>query len=135
MTADGLSEADVDAVIDQLAMLRINEMIPTKHHILDRMLQAVAARPTAMDIDVAQGTYLRGMALALAEIDRRYGGVRVEDQDLVDRMMLARNDPPKALGRPKLRWWIVSPMFLPRMVPRLSRNLLPSAISRSLQRT
>ncbi|QDM20934.1 hypothetical protein FIU28_07260 [Tardiphaga sp. vice154] len=96
MSADGLSEADIEAVIDHLALLRINEMIPTKHHILQRMLQAVAARPTAMNIDVAQGTYLRGIALALAEIDRRYGGVRVEDQGLVDRMMAARNDPPKA---------------------------------------
>jgi hypothetical protein len=96
MAADGLSEVDIEAVIDHLAVLRINEMIPTKHHILKRMLQAVAAPPTAMNIDVAQGTYLRGMALALAEIDRRYGGVRVEDRGLVDRIMLARTDPPKS---------------------------------------
>jgi integrase len=96
MAADGLSEVDIEAVIDHLAMLRINELIPTKHHILNRMLQGVAAPPAAMNIDVAQGTYLRGMALALAEIDRRYGGVRVEDRGLVDRMMLARTDPPKS---------------------------------------
>jgi integrase len=96
MAADGLSEVDIEAVIDHLAVLRINEMIPTKHHILKRMLQAVTAPPTAMNIDVAQGTYLRGMALALAETDRRYGGVRVEDRGLVDRIMLARTDPPKS---------------------------------------
>ncbi|MDB5627521.1 MAG: hypothetical protein JWR73_3323 [Tardiphaga sp.] len=96
MTADELSEADIQAVVDHLAALRINEMIPTKHHVLQRMLQTVAAPPTAMNIDVAQGTYLRGMALALAAIDRRYGGVRVEDQGLVDRIMSAPNDPPKA---------------------------------------
>ena len=94
MSADGLSDADIEAVIDHLAVLRINDLIPAKHHILKGMLQAVAAPPTAMNIDVAQGTYLRGMALA--EIDRRYDGLRVEDRGLVDRIRLARTDQPKS---------------------------------------
>ncbi|SDS76439.1 hypothetical protein SAMN05444158_3120 [Bradyrhizobium canariense] len=34
-----------------------------------------------MNALVAQGKYFRGMKLALAEIGRRYGGVRVEDAD------------------------------------------------------
>ena len=38
-----------------------------------------------MNIDMAQGTYFRGMKLALAEIDRRYGAKRIEDDDFVDR--------------------------------------------------
>lgn len=33
------------------------------------------------------------MKLALAEIDRRYGGQRVEDGDVVDRILLSRGDP------------------------------------------
>jgi integrase len=33
------------------------------------------------------------MKLALAEIDRRFGGKRVEDGDVVDRMLLSRSDP------------------------------------------
>jgi integrase len=33
------------------------------------------------------------MKLALAEIDRRYGGQRVEDGDAVDRILLSRGDP------------------------------------------
>jgi integrase len=100
MAADGLSVVDIEAVVNHLARLRTNELIPTKHHILKRMLEAVAAPPTAMNIDVAQGTYVRGMALALAEADRRYGGVRVEDRGLVDRMILARNDPPTPAPSP-----------------------------------
>jgi hypothetical protein len=38
MLADGMSEGDIDAIIDHLAMLRINEMVPTKPHVLRRML-------------------------------------------------------------------------------------------------
>ena len=93
MAADGLSEADIEAVQDHLAMLRINELVPTKHHILRQMIDGVEAAPTAMNVSVAQGTYFRGMKLALAEIDRRFGGQRVEDDDVVDRILLARSDP------------------------------------------
>jgi len=46
-----------------------------------------------MNIDVARGTYFRGMKLALAEIDRRYGGDRVEDEGFVDRILLSKSDP------------------------------------------
>lgn len=95
MAADGLSEADIEAVQDHLAMLRINELVPTKHHILRGMIEGVAATPTAINLAVAQGTYLRGMKLALAQSDRRYGGARIEDDGLVDRMVLAKSDPPK----------------------------------------
>jgi len=95
MADDGLSEADIEAVQDHLAMLRVNELIPTKQHILRAMIEGVAATPTAMNIAVAQGTYLRGMKLALAEHDRRYGGMRVEDKGRVDRLVLAKNDPPQ----------------------------------------
>ncbi|WP_369725725.1 DUF6538 domain-containing protein [Bradyrhizobium sp. LLZ17] len=95
MVQDGLSETDIAAVQDHLAMLRANELIPTKHHILRTMIEGAAAIPTAMNIAEAQGTYLRGMKLALAEHDRRYGGTRVEDEGLVDRLILAKNDPPQ----------------------------------------
>jgi hypothetical protein len=93
MASDGLSEADVEAVQEHLAMLRINELVPTKHHVLRQLIEGVAATPTAANIDVAQGTYFRGLKLALAEIDRRYGGQRVEDGDFVDRILLSRSDP------------------------------------------
>lgn len=95
MAEDGLSEADIEAVQDHLAVLRVNELIPTKHHILRSMIEGVAAIPTAMNIAVAQGTYLHGMKLALAEHDRRYGGRRVEDEGLVDRLVLTKKDPPQ----------------------------------------
>jgi len=82
------------------------------------MVDAAGGIPTAMNTDVAQGTYFRGMKLALAEIDRRYRGRRVEGDGFVDRMLAAtsdsprpvvspeagsdlwRNDPPKAEDRP-----------------------------------
>ena len=96
MIAEGLSEADIEAVKCHLAMLRANDMVPTKYHVLRQMIEGVRAAPTAMNMDVAQGTYFRGMRLALAQSERRYGGVRVEDEGLVERLALANNDPPKA---------------------------------------
>jgi hypothetical protein len=98
MAADGLCEADIEAVQDHLAMLRVNELIPTKPSILRGMIEGVAATPTAMNLAVAQGTYLRGMKLALAQTDRRYGGARIEDNGLVDRIVLAKSDPPKPIS-------------------------------------
>ena len=55
MVEDGLSEADIAAVQDHLAMLRFNDLIPTKHHILRRMIEGVAAAPTPMNLAVAEG--------------------------------------------------------------------------------
>ncbi|SFJ32640.1 DUF6538 domain-containing protein [Bradyrhizobium sp. cf659] len=101
MAADGLSEFDIEAVQHHLMTLRFQDIVPTNQHILGRMVDAVGARPTAMNIDVAQGTYFRGMKLALAEVDRRYGGSRVEDEGFVDRMLLARSDPPKPILGPE----------------------------------
>ena len=93
MAAGGLSEADVEAVQSHLTMLWNNDMVPTKYHVLRQMIESVQAAPTAMNMDVAQGTYFRGMKLALAEIDRRFGGQRVEDGDVVDRILRSRSDP------------------------------------------
>lgn len=97
MVAEGLSEADVEAVKRHLAMLRANDMVPAKYHVLRQMIEGVHAAPTAMNMDVAQGTYFRGMRLALAQFERRYGGVRIEDEGLVERLLLERNDPPQAI--------------------------------------
>lgn len=95
MLAEGLSEVDIEAVKDHLAMLRANDMVPTKYHVLRQMIEGVQAVPTAMNMDVAQGTYFRGMRLALAQSERRYGGARVEDEGLVDRLLLANDDAPR----------------------------------------
>jgi integrase len=87
MLADGMSEADIEAVIDHLAMLRINEMVPTKPHVLRRLLDHVDAQPNAMNMAQTQSIYFRGMKLALTAVERRYGGERPEDQGFVDRCM------------------------------------------------
>jgi integrase len=126
MTEDGLSEDEIEAIQDHLAMLRVNELIPTKHHILRTMIEGVAAVPTAMNLAVAQGTYLRGMKLALAESDRRYAGVRVEDEGLVDRLILAKNDPPKAAS-PTVDAVVDRPSDPPTTAPAAVRQFIPMA--------
>ena len=93
MVFDGLSDTDIEAVQRHLICFGNNDLVPTKHHVLRQMIEGVKAVPTAMNVSVAQGTYFRGMKLALAEIDRRYRGQRVEDGDVVDRILLSRSDP------------------------------------------
>ncbi len=105
MAADGMSEGDIEAVIDHLAMLRTNELVPTKPHVLRRLLDQVHAQPNAVNIAQTQSIYFRGMKLALGTVERRYGGLRAEDQDFVDRLLQSpllevqearpiRNEPP-----------------------------------------
>jgi hypothetical protein len=43
MVADGFSEADIEAVQRHLRMLRDNDLIPTKHHVLRQMIKGVEA--------------------------------------------------------------------------------------------
>ncbi|MDX3968917.1 MAG: hypothetical protein QHD01_20290 [Bradyrhizobium sp.] len=62
-----------------LTTLRLQDIVPTNQHILGRMIGAVGVAPTAMNFDLAQGTYFRESSLHLAEIDRRYGGSRAEE--------------------------------------------------------
>lgn len=87
MTADGMGESDIEAVTDHLAMLRTNELVPTKPHILLRLLDQVHAQPNAINIALTQSIYFRGMKLALGAAERRYGGLRPEDDELVDRLL------------------------------------------------
>ncbi len=87
MLADGMSAGDVEAVVDHLAMLRVNELVPTKTHILRRLLDQVDAQPNAMNLSQTQSVYFRGMKLALAAVERRYGGERPEDQSFVNRLV------------------------------------------------
>jgi hypothetical protein len=87
MTAEGMGEGDIEAVTDHLAMLRTNELVPTKPHILRRLLDHVHAQPNAMNMALTQSIYFRGMKLALAAAERRYGGLRPEDDEFVDRLL------------------------------------------------
>jgi hypothetical protein len=87
MAADGMNEHDIEAVVDHLAMLRINELVPTKPHILRGLLEQVKAEPNAVNVAFAQSTNFRGMKLALGAVNRRYGGIRLEDEDFVDRLL------------------------------------------------
>jgi integrase len=94
MLADGLTERDIGAVQDHLAMLRFNDVVPTKPHILTRLLEATGAPVTAMNLAQAQAVYFRGMHLALAQSDRRFSAVRVEDADVVREIMKNRTATP-----------------------------------------
>lgn len=87
MLADGMSAGDVEAVVDHLAMLRVNELVPTKPHKLHRLLDQVDAQPNAMNLAQTQSVYFRGMKLVLAAIERRYSGERSEDRNFVERLI------------------------------------------------
>ena len=77
---NGFSASDINDVWQHLCLLRNNKLDPINPHVLRRLVEDVEAVPTAMNLGIAQGIYYRGLKLALASIDRRYGGNnRVEE--------------------------------------------------------
>lgn len=93
MSAEGLTAADIAAVQDHLAMLRINDLVPTRHGILQNLLAANGAPANASNLAMAQDIYFRGMWMALAQSERRYGGKIVEAEEFVDRILKDRVQP------------------------------------------
>jgi hypothetical protein len=67
MRAEGMTAADIAAVQDHLAMLRINDLVPTRHGILQNLLAANGAPANASNLALAQDVYFRGMWIALAQ--------------------------------------------------------------------
>jgi hypothetical protein len=90
MSADGMTAADIAAVRDHLAMLRINNLVPTRHGILQKLLDANGAPANAINMAMAQDVYFRGMWMALSQSERRYGGHIVEADDFMEQIFLAR---------------------------------------------
>lgn len=93
MAADGMTATDVAAVQDHLAMLRVNNLVPTRHGILQNLLDANGAPANAMNLATAQDVYFRGMWMALAHSERRYGGRIVEADDFVEQIFKDRVQP------------------------------------------
>ena len=90
MSGDGLTAADIAAVQDHLAMLRVNGLVPTRHGILQNLLAANGAPANASNLAMAQDVYFRGMWIALAQSERRYQGKIVEADELVEQILKDR---------------------------------------------
>jgi hypothetical protein len=54
-----------------LAMLRINSLVPTRHGILQNLLDANGAPANAINLAMAQDVYFRGMWMALSGLRTR----------------------------------------------------------------
>jgi hypothetical protein len=93
MSADGLTTSDIAAIQDHLALLRTNNLVPTRHGILQNLLVANGAPANASNLALAQNVYFRGMWMALAQSERRYGGKIVEAGDFVDQILKDRVRP------------------------------------------
>jgi hypothetical protein len=52
MMADGMNAADIAAVQDHLAMLRVNDLVPTRHSLLQNLLDANGAPANATNVSV-----------------------------------------------------------------------------------
>lgn len=110
MSGDGLTAADIAAVQDHLAMLRINDLVPTRHGILQNLLAANGAPANASNLAMAQDIYFRGMWMALAQSERRYGGKIVEAGEFVDRILKDRVQPAyQVAARPRD---LVQPLYV-----------------------
>jgi hypothetical protein len=90
MSADGMTAADIAAIQNHLTTLRVNNLVPTRHGVLQNLLDANGAPANAMNLATAQDVYFRGMWMALAQSERRYGGKIVEADDFVDQILKER---------------------------------------------
>jgi hypothetical protein len=97
MSADGMTAVDIAAVQDHLAMLRINNLVPTRHGILQNLLDANGAPANAMNLAMAQDVYFRGMWMALSQSGHRYGGHVVEANDFMEQIFRDRVRPAPAI--------------------------------------
>jgi hypothetical protein len=90
MSAEGMTTSDIAAVQNHLALLRTNDLVPTRQGILQDLLVANGAPANASNLALAQDVYFRGMWMALAQSERRYGGKVVEADDFVDQILKDR---------------------------------------------
>jgi hypothetical protein len=93
MSADRMTTSDIAAIQNHLALLRTNDLVPTRHRILQNLLVANGAPANASNLALAQDVYFRGMWMALAQSERRYGGKIVEADDFVDQILKDRVRP------------------------------------------
>jgi hypothetical protein len=93
MAAEGMTNQDVAAIRDHLTMLRANNLVPTRPGILQNLVDAHGAPANSMNMATAQDMYFRGMWMALAQSDRRYGGNIVEADDFVAQIFRDRVQP------------------------------------------
>jgi hypothetical protein len=106
--ADGFDQNDLKSIIDHLARLQDDGLVPTKPHILRPLLEAQNAEPTATNLAQAQQVYLRGMRLALQQTAARYRAQPIDDEAFVvgliraeagARAALAAAGAPSRMGR------------------------------------
>jgi hypothetical protein len=93
MSAEGMTIQDIAAIRDYLTMLRKSNLVPTRPDILQDLVGAHGAPANAMNMATAQDIYFRGMWMALAQSDRRYGGNIVEADDFVAQIFRDRVQP------------------------------------------
>lgn len=69
MFAEGLTAADIAAVQDHLAMLRINDLVPTRHGILQNLLAANGAPANASNLALAKDVHFAGCGWRLRNLN------------------------------------------------------------------
>ncbi len=103
MLADGLTAADIVAVQGHLTMLKSNNLVPTRRGILEDLLIDNGAVASSTNLALAQDVYFRGMWIALAQTERRYGGKFVEADDFADQIFRDRIQPaPRTVQQPQV---------------------------------
>jgi integrase len=96
--ADGFGQNDLKSIIDHLARLQDDGLVPTKPHILRPLLEAQNAEPTATNLAQAQQVYLRGMRLALQQTAARYRAQPIDDEAFVVGLIRAEAGARAALA-------------------------------------
>ncbi|MCW6510589.1 tyrosine-type recombinase/integrase [Hyphomicrobiales bacterium BP6-180914] len=96
MIAAGLTEADCVEVDHMLNCLRAQRLIPHYPARIRAALDAVGACPHGGNARIAQTAIFRGYAAALRQTDRRWDGIYIEDDHLVQELLRSPAPPVTA---------------------------------------
>lgn len=125
--ANGFDEKRLKFIIDHLARLQDDSLVPTKPRILRPLLGAQNAEPTAMNLAQAQQVYLRGMRLALQQTAARYRAQPIGDEAFVVGLIQAEAGARVAVaaGAPSMGWSEASKTASAE--PHVAVNAVPAA--------
>lgn len=130
MQKAGLNDETIVQVQQTIATLRANgAFFPAPAKILS-LMQEFGIASTNGNFQQAQQLYLRGMAAALLDTERRWTGVRFDDDALLQSAYLDRVSGPPAISPPPVNTQATVPEPLPRAaLPAASVLMEPSLLT------
>lgn len=102
MRAAGLDDLAIDSVRDLLDFYRLHGIYPPPHQRIQDLLEEFGIPDTRTNFQQAQQLYLRGLSTALLDTQRRWIGIRPDDNALLQAALIADASLPPSFAEPRL---------------------------------